>query len=194
MQQSVAKCPKVSILSKGLQIPSLLDSGSEVSLIHYSYFKEHLLQNIETPTGEKSDAHVLFNLMAANDGQLPMKIYDINFLGLKVLNVGFLITEEPNRVLDKKHQTKLPGSIGWNLICLMYQVLVEKYGEGNFNSFECPAGVNPLLFFSSVYIIMLSFQRSIIMECSLFTIRLIRTLHPLENWLTWLKKGPTIFY
>ena len=105
MQQAVAKCPKISISSMGIQIPSLLDSGSKVSLIHYSHFKEHLLPKIETHMGEKSDAHVLFNLTAANDGQLPVKKYveiDVNFLGLKVPNVAFLIKDEPNRILDKK--------------------------------------------------------------------------------------------
>ena len=113
MQQAIAKCPKVSISCKGVQISSLLDSGSEVSLVCHSYFKEHLLPRIETPMAEISDAHILFNLTVANDGQLPVKKYvvlDINFLGLKVLNVGFLILEEWNRVLDKKHQTKLQAS------------------------------------------------------------------------------------
>ena len=107
MQHAVARYPKVSISSKGVQISLLLDSGSEVSLIHHSYFKEHLLPKIETPMGEKSDAHILFNLTTANDGQLSMKKYvelDINFLAL---NVSFLFLEEPNRVLYKKHQTKL---------------------------------------------------------------------------------------
>ena len=114
MQQAVARQPKVSISSKGIQTPSLLDSGSEVSLICHSYFKEHLLPKIETPMGEKSDGHIFFNLTVANDGQLPMKKYvelDINFLGLKVLNVSFLILEESNRVLDMKHETKPPGII-----------------------------------------------------------------------------------
>ena len=149
MQQAVAQCPKVSISSKGVQIPSLLDSGSEVSLIHQSYYKEHLLPKIETPTGEKAGVHILYNLMVANDGQLPMKTYielDIDFLGLKVPNVGFLILEEPNRILDKKDQTKLPGIKGWNLTWLMYKVFVEKYGGEKFNSFECLGGVNLLLF------------------------------------------------
>ena len=44
--------------------------------------------------------------MSVNDGQLPMKMYtelDVNFLGLKVPNVGFFILEEPSRVLDRKH-------------------------------------------------------------------------------------------
>ena len=85
--------------------------------------------------GEKSDAHMLFNLTVAND-----------FLGLKVPNVGFLIIDEPNRVLDKKHQTKLPGIIGWNMIWLTYKVFVDKYGEEKFYSFQCLAGVNLLLF------------------------------------------------
>ena len=61
-------------------------------------------------------------------------------------NVSFLILEEPNRVLDKKHQTKLPGIIGWNLIWLAYKVFTEKYGGERFNSFKCLAEVNPLLF------------------------------------------------
>ena len=58
----------------------------------------------------------------------------------------FLIVEEPNRILYKKCHTKLPGIIGWNMIQLAYQISVEKYGVDIFNSFECPGGVNPLLF------------------------------------------------
>ena len=149
MQQAVTRCPEVSISSKRVQISSLLDSDSKVSLICHSYFKEHLLPRIETPVGEKADAHILLNLMVANDGQLPMKNYiklDLNFLGLKVPNVGFLILKEPNRVLDKKHQTKPPGIIDWNLIWLIYKVFIEKNGGEKFNCFECMAGVNPLLF------------------------------------------------
>ena len=61
---------------------------------------------------EEADACVLLILAMANDGQLPLKTcikLDINFLQLKVPNVGFLILEEPNRVLEKKHHTNLPG-------------------------------------------------------------------------------------
>ena len=67
-------------------------------------------------------------------------------MGLKVPKVGVLITEEPNQVLDKKHQTRLPGIIGWNLIWLSYDVFIKKYGTTGFDSFICPEGVNPLLF------------------------------------------------
>ena len=149
MQRAVAKCPKVSISAHGIQIPSLLGSGSEVTLLQQSYFDQHILPKIKLAAGEKADAHCLFKLTVANDGQMPIKMYtklDLTFLGLKVPKVGILIAEEPNQVLDKKHQTRLPDIIGWNLIQLSYDVFVQKYGTTGFDSFICPKGVNPLLF------------------------------------------------
>ena len=131
MQHAVAECPKVYISTHGIQIPSLLDSGSEVTLLQKLYFDQHILQKIKLATGEKADAHCLFKLTVANDGQMPIKMYtklDLTFLGLKVLKVGVLIAEEPNQVMDKKHQTRLPGIIGWNLIQMSYDVFVQKYG------------------------------------------------------------------
>ena len=149
MQHAVAKSPKVCINAHGIQIPSLLDLGSEVTLLRQSYFEKHLLPKIQVATGEKVDAHQLFHLTVANDGQLPVKMYtelDINFLGLKVSNVGMLIVEDPSQVLDKKDQSKLPGIVGWNLIWLSCNVFVEKHGTTGFDSFVCPEGVDPLLF------------------------------------------------
>ena len=149
MQHAVAKCPKVCISAHRIQIPSLLDSGSEVTLLWQSYFDQHKQPKIKLATGEKANTHCLFKLTVANDGQMPIKMYtklDLTFLGLKVLKVGVLIAEELNQVLDKKHQTRLPGIIGWNLIQLSYDVFIKKYGTTGFDSFMCPDGVNPLLF------------------------------------------------
>ena len=154
MQCAVAKCPKVCISALGIQIPSLLDSGSEVTLLQQSYFDQHILSKIKLATGEKADAHCLFKLTVANDEQMPIKMYteiDLTFLGLKVLKVHVLIAEEPNQVLDKNHHTRLPGIIGWNLIWLSYDMFIQKYGTTGFDSFICPEGVNPLLF-SQLYI------------------------------------------
>ena len=110
----------------------MLDSGSDVMLLRQAYFEKHLLPKIQEATGEKAEAHQLFHLTVANSGQLPVKMYtelDINFLGLKVPNVGVLIVDDPTQVLDKKHQTKLPGIVGWNLIRLSYNAFVEQYGH-----------------------------------------------------------------
>ena len=84
MQCAVAKCPKVSISAHGIQIPSLLDSGSEVTLLQQSYFDQHILPKIKLATGEKADTHCLFKLTVANDGQMPIKMYtelDLTFFG-----------------------------------------------------------------------------------------------------------------
>ena len=139
------------ISTHGIHIPSLLASSSEVTLLWQSYFNKHILPKIKLATGEKADAHTLFRLTVANDGQMPIKMHtelDFTFLGLKVPNVGVLITEEPNQVLDKEHHTKLPGILGWNLILLSYNTFIEKYGTTGFDSFMCLEGVNPFLLFS----------------------------------------------
>ena len=72
---------------------------------------------------------------------MPIKMYTklvLTFLGLKVPKVGVSIVEELNQVLDKKHQTRLPGIIGWNLIRLSYDVFIKKYGTTGFDSFMFP--------------------------------------------------------
>ena len=43
MQHAAAKCPKVCISTFGIQIPSLLDCGSKVTLLWQSYFNKHIL-------------------------------------------------------------------------------------------------------------------------------------------------------
>ena len=86
-------------------------------------------------TTEKAYTHMLFNLMVANDRQLLIKMYnkpDTTFLGIKVLNVCILIS---NDLLDRKHQSKLPGIVGRNLAQLSYNVFVKKYGTSGFDSF-----------------------------------------------------------
>ena len=126
-----------------------MDSDSEVTLLWQSYFDQHILPKFNLATGEKANAHCLFKLTVANDGQMLLKMYTelaLTFLGLRMLKVGVLIAEEPNQVLDKKHQTRLPGIIGWNLIWPSYDVFVQKYRTTGFDSFICPKGVNPLLF------------------------------------------------
>ena len=86
-----------------------------MTLLWQWYFDKHILPKIKLATGEKADAHNLFKLTVANDGQMPIKMcteLDLTFLGLKVLNVGILTAEGPNQVLDKEHQTRLPGIVG----------------------------------------------------------------------------------
>ena len=73
MQQAVAKCPKMCIGTHGIQIPSLLDFSSEVTLLWQSYFNKHILPKIKLAMGEKADTHTLFRLTVANEGQIQLQ-------------------------------------------------------------------------------------------------------------------------
>ena len=149
MQRAVATCPKINMGCGRKVIPSLLDSGSQVTLIRQSFFKQEILPHIKPSDGEKANAHQLFQLTAANNGKLPVSMYvelDLNFLGIVVPKVGVLVTQEPNELLESCHKTKLPGMVGWNLIKLAYQVFVKNYGILCLDNFDCPTGVSPLLF------------------------------------------------
>ena len=149
MQRAVATCPKINMGCGRKVIPSLLDSGSQVTLIRQSFFEQEILPHIKPSDGEKANAHQLFQLTAANNGKLPVSMYvelDLNFLGIVVPKVGVLITQEPNELLESRHKTKLPGVVGWNLIKLAYQVFVKNYGILCLDNFDCPTGVSPLLF------------------------------------------------
>ena len=89
------------------------------------------------------------NLTSASSGAIPLYRYvelDVEFLGLHVLRVRFLITQNPNKVLDPDHRTRFPRIVGWNLVKLAYQEFLKKYNTNVFEDFECPDGVNPPLF------------------------------------------------
>ena len=130
-------------------IPSLLDSGSQVTFIHQSCFEQEILPHIKPSNGEKAKAHQLFQLTATNNEKLPISMHvelDLDFLGIVVPKVGVLITEETNELLESYHTTKLPGMVGWNLIKLAYEVFLKNYGVLYLENFDCPTGVSPLLF------------------------------------------------
>ena len=60
--------------------------------------------------------------------------------------VRFLITQNPNYVLDPEHKTRLPRIVGWNWVKLSCQEFLKKYNTDVCEYFECPDGVHPVLF------------------------------------------------
>ena len=85
MHRAVETCPKVNMGCGRKRIPSLLDSGSQVTLICQSFFEEETLSHIKPSDREKAEAHQLFQLTAANNGKLPISMYvdlDLNFWAL----------------------------------------------------------------------------------------------------------------
>ena len=49
-------------------------------------------------------------------------------------------------MLDPEHKTRLPGITGWNLVRLTYKEFTKKHNPFVFENFECPEGVELLLF------------------------------------------------
>ena len=132
MQRAVATCPKVNKGCGRKRITSLLDSGSQVTLIWQSYFEREILLHIVPSGGEKAEVHQLFQLTAANNGKVPMSMnveLDLDFLGVMVPKGGVLIIQEPNELPDECNTTKLLGVIGWTLIELAYHVFIQKSGK-----------------------------------------------------------------
>ena len=96
MQRTLATCSRINMGCGRKMIPSLLDSGSQVTLIHQSFFEQEILPHIEPSDGEKAKAHQLFQLTAANNGKLPISMYlELDFLGIVGPKGGFLSPKSP---------------------------------------------------------------------------------------------------
>ena len=168
IQRAMATCPRINMRCARKMIPSLLDSGSQVTLICQSFLEQEILPHIELSDGEKAKAHQLFQLTAANNGKLPISMYvelDLDFLGIVVPKVGVLITQEPSELLETCHKTRLPGIVGWNLIKLAYEVFVKNYGVLCLENFDCPTGVSPLLFSQLLCLSSLQSRWTSIQQC-----------------------------
>ena len=57
MQRTVVTCPKVNMGCGRKGIPSLLDSGSQVTLICQSISEQEILPHIQPSDGKKTEAH-----------------------------------------------------------------------------------------------------------------------------------------
>ena len=70
----------------GESVPSLLDSGSMVSLMQENHFNQYFRSQLGPAEGSVADAHHLFNLTSVSSGAIPLSRYvelDVEFLGTK---------------------------------------------------------------------------------------------------------------
>ena len=149
LKRAVSQCPSVAMEFLGLKVPSLLDSGFMVMLIHENYFNKYILPLLHSTADELTEAHSLFQLSTANNQVMPISKYfkaDISLLGFNVPSVGFLVVKDPNAVLEPQHSTQLPGVIGCNLIWLGCEEFGKVYGFEALENFQCSDKVHPLVF------------------------------------------------
>ena len=119
VQKAVLQCPAVPMDLLGQQVPSLLDSGSVVTLICEGYFIKNIQPLLNKFSSKLAKAHSMFQLSAANNEIVPVSKYfeaDVTLLGFQIPQVGFLVVKDPNALLEPQYSTQLPGVIGCNLI------------------------------------------------------------------------------
>ena len=75
MQRAVSQCPAIPMDLLGQKVPTLLKSGSMVTLICEGYFTKNILPLLNNSTGEMTEAHSLFWLSATNDEVMSVLKY-----------------------------------------------------------------------------------------------------------------------
>ena len=105
MNQAVAPCPEIIMSIKGKPTRSLLDSGSEVTLMNESYYKEHIEHRVVPSSNTYNNSHNLFNLKGVEEGHVPLSKHfecDIEVGGQVVHRVGILVKKDKVPLIDSK--------------------------------------------------------------------------------------------
>ena len=150
MQQAVAPCPEIIMSIKGKPTRSLLDSGSKVTLINESYYKEHIEYRLVPSSGSYNNSHNLFSLQGIEEGHVPLSKHfecNIEVGGQVVHRVGILVKKDKIPLVNSKaRKAKTPALLGSNLIRIAVNEFWETFSEDCLRLFECPRGISPLWF------------------------------------------------
>ena len=120
MQQAFAPYPEIVMSIKGKPTRSLLDSGSKVTLVNKSYYKEHIEHWLLPSSGSYNNLHNLFSLRGIEEGHVPFSKHfecDIEVRGQVVHHVSIFVKKDKIPLVDSKGQKpKTPALLGSNLI------------------------------------------------------------------------------
>ena len=127
----------------GLKVPSLLDSGSMVMLIHakpisintsclYCMVRQKKLAEAHSCCF----SYLLPIIRTCQFRSISMLTFP--FSGFSIPSVGFLVVKDPNSVLEPQPSTQLLGVIRCNLIRLGCEEFGKVFGFEAFETFKCP--------------------------------------------------------
>ncbi|XP_059189929.1 uncharacterized protein LOC131972165 isoform X2 [Centropristis striata] len=132
LKQLVGPCTVVQLTMNGINVPSLLDTGSNVTTLTKSFFLSQF--HSDQP---KINTCKWLNLSAANGFAIPYLGYvevDVTVLGQVLRDCGVLIVEDPPSFTSlQKQKEKVPGLLGMNIISQLYTDLYEEYGSAMFS-------------------------------------------------------------
>lgn len=133
----IAPSPQVVIKLAGVNVKCILDTGSTVSTISESFFKQHFNDKLKS-------CHWL-ELRAASGLEIPYLGYlepDIEALGCFIPRRGVLVVKDPPAQMTPP---KVPGILGMNIINACYQELQQQHGPSLFNLSALVEPSGPLL-------------------------------------------------
>ena len=148
MQQAVAPCPEILMSIKGKPTRSLLDSGSEVTLVNESYYKEHIEHRLLPSSGSYNNSHNLFSLQGIEEGHISLSKHfecNIGVGGQLVHRIGILVKKDKIPLVDSEgRKAKTPVLLDSNLIRIAVNEFCKTFGEDCLPLFKCPKGISPL--------------------------------------------------
>ena len=99
----------------GVEVPCLVDTGSNVTIITESFFREHFESKGESALKECG----WLTLRAVNGMSMPYLGYlqlDVEIMGKVLPQCGVLVVHDPTDSVTKLEKSKIPGLVGMNII------------------------------------------------------------------------------
>ncbi|KAL6467298.1 hypothetical protein MHYP_G00251020 [Metynnis hypsauchen] len=120
LERAVGTCPVVDLKIGGVSVTCLLDTGSQVSTITESFFRENLFGDDEDMLSTSS----WLKITAANGLDIPYLGYlelDVETMDMTIPECAFLV------VKDTENASVVPGLIGMNIISCCRQLVHAKF-------------------------------------------------------------------
>ena len=116
LQRAVGKCPEITVSIEGTPCLCLLDTGSEVSTVTESFFRD-LLQG----KPQLHDVTKWMRVTGANHLEIPCIGYmeiNVEAYGKAIEKVGFLVVKDPIDKISVARKSRVPGLLGSNFFAL----------------------------------------------------------------------------
>ena len=130
----IGSCPVIDIRLGGVLTRCLLDTGSMVTTVTESFFRQH----VQPQTTETMQPCDWLQLKAANGLAIPYLGYlelDLEVLGKTLPKIGVLVVRDALDATTRQQKISVPGLLGMNAISPCYQELFKEHGQ---DLFHCP--------------------------------------------------------
>ena len=117
LERAVGNCPEIEVRIEGVSCKCLLDTGSQVSTVTESFFKD--LLKSKPPL---HDVTKWLRVTGANHLDIPYIGYievAVDVLGEVVHDVGILVVKDPIDEQSKRKKSVTPGILGSNMFSLL---------------------------------------------------------------------------